>query len=135
MGMISEFKAFAIKGNLIDTAIAFVMGAAFGKVSSAFVEGMFAPLVGLLLGGVNLADKKTVLKVAIMDNAGKVATPEVAIKWGEFITATIDFLVVAFVMFMVIKAINNMKKKELAAPAAPPAQEVLLTEIRDLLKK
>jgi len=135
MGMISEFKTFAIKGNLIDTAIAFVMGAAFGKVTTAFVEGMFAPLVGLLIGGVNLADKKTVIKEAVMDNAGKVSTPEVAIKWGEFITASIDFLVVAFVMFMVIKAVNNMKKKEVAAPAAPPAQEVLLTEIRDLLKK
>ncbi len=135
MGMISEFKEFAIKGNLIDVAIAFVMGAAFGKVTNAFVEGMFAPIVGLLLGGVNLADKKTVLKDAIMDNAGKVTTPEVAIKWGAFITATIDFLVVAFVMFLIIKAVNNMKKKEVAAPVAPSAQEVLLTQIRDLLKK
>jgi len=138
MGMISEFKEFAIKGNLVDVAIAFVMGAAFGKVTTAFVEGMFAPVVGLLMGGVNLAEKKTVIQEAVMDNAGKVTTPEVAIKWGEFITVTIDFLVVAFVMFMLIKAINNMKKKEaatLSIPLPPPAQEVLLTEIRDLLKK
>ncbi|HMG15734.1 MAG TPA: large conductance mechanosensitive channel protein MscL, partial [Saprospiraceae bacterium] len=114
------------------------MGAAFGKVTTAFVEGMFAPVVGLLMGGVNLAEKKTVIQEAVMDNAGKVTTPEVAIKWGEFITVTIDFLVVAFVMFMLIKAINNMKKKEaatLSIPLPPPAQEVLLTEIRDLLKK
>lgn len=135
MGMISEFKAFAIKGNLMDTAIAFVMGAAFVKVTTAFVEGMFAPVVGLLLGGVNLAEKKTVIQAAVLDGAGKEVTPEVAIHWGAFLTATIDFLIVAFVMFMIIKAMNRMKKQEAAAPAAPPAQEVLLMEIRDLLKK
>lgn len=143
MGFIKEFKEFAIKGNLVDTAIAFVMGAAFGKVVSAFVEKMFSPLVGLLLGGVDLTDKKIIVKEAIpeiKDTAGAVvsqASPEVAIQWGSFITATIDFLVVAFVMFLIIKAMNKMKKAEEPAPAAPvgPTQEELLTQIRDLLKK
>ena len=131
--MFKEFKEFALKGNLIDTAIAFVMGAAFGKVVTAFVEKMFAPVVGLLLGGVNLAEKKWVLRAA--EEGGK---PEVAIAWGEFITASIDFLVVAFVMFMVIKAMNAAKRKQAeAAPAAPagPSDVELLAEIRDLLKK
>lgn len=143
MGFIKEFKEFAIKGNLVDTAIAFVMGAAFGKVVSAFVEKMFSPVVGLLLGGVDLADKKVVVKqgvAAITDPAGVVLTPpveEVAIQWGNFITASIDFLVVAFVMFLIIKAMNKMKKAEepAPAPAAGPTQEELLGEIRDLLKK
>jgi large conductance mechanosensitive channel len=130
--MWKEFKEFALKGNLIDTAIAFVMGAAFGKVVTSFVEKMFAPIVGLLLGGVDLADKKIVLRAAEGD------APEVAIAWGEFITATIDFLVVAFVMFLVIKAMNAAKRKQAeAAPAPPPGPTdlELLSEIRDLLKK
>ena len=144
MGMIKEFKEFALKGNLIDTAIAFVMGAAFGKVVSAFVEKMFSPLVGLLMGGVDLTKKKIIVKEGITevkDAAGAVITPainEVAIQWGAFITATIDFVVVAFVMFMIIKAMNRMKKKEaevLAAPPEPSTQEKLLMEIRDALKK
>lgn len=144
MGMIKEFKEFALKGNLIDTAIAFVMGAAFGKVVSAFVEKMFSPLVGLLMGGVDLTKKKIIVKEGITevkDAAGAVITPainEVAIQWGAFITATIDFVVVAFVMFMIIKAMNRMKKKEAEAPVTPPepsTQEKLLMEIRDSLKK
>lgn len=143
MGFIKEFKEFAIKGNLVDTAIAFVMGAAFGKVVSAFVEKMFAPIVGLLLGGVDLADKKLIVKegvAEVKDATGAVVSPaveEVAIQWGSFITAAIDFIVVAFVMFLIIKAMNKMKKAEEPAPAAPagPTQEQLLGEIRDLLKK
>lgn len=143
MGFIKEFKEFAIKGNLVDTAIAFVMGAAFGKVVSAFVEKMFSPVVGLLMGGVDLADKKLVVKESVAevkDAAGAVISPaveEVAIQWGSFITAAIDFLVVAFVMFLIIKAMNKLKKAEEPAPAAPagPTQEQLLGEIRDLLKK
>ncbi len=133
--MISEFKEFAYKGNLVDTAVAFVMGAAFGKVITAFVEGMFAPLTGLLLGGVNLADQKAVIRQEVKDAAGAITTPEIAVKWGEFITATIDFIIVAFVMFMILKAVNKMRKTQEEAPAPPPAQEVLLSEIRDLLKK
>lgn len=143
MGFLKEFKEFALKGNLVDTAIAFVMGAAFGKVVSAFVEKMFAPVVGLLMGGVDLTDKKIIVKEAVpevKDAAGAVVSPavaEVAIQWGSFITAAIDFIVVAFVMFLIIKTMNKMKKAEEPAPAAPagPTQEQLLSEIRDLLKK
>ena len=127
--MWKEFKEFALKGNLIDTAIAFVMGAAFGKVVTAFVEKMFAPLVGMLTGGVNLNDHKFVVKAATANS------PEVAIAWGEFITASIDFLVVATVMFFIIKLINSAKKKEVISVAQGPSEVELLKEIRDLLKK
>lgn len=127
--MWKEFKEFALKGNLIDTAIAFVMGAAFGKVVTAFVEKMFAPLVGMLTGGVNLNDHKVVVKAATADS------PEVAIAWGEFVTASIDFLVVATVMFFIIKLINAAKKKEVIAVAQGPTEVELLKEIRDLLKQ
>ena len=126
MGFISEFKEFAMKGNLLDMAIAFVMGGAFGKVVTAFVEKMFAPVVGLLMGGIDLNDKKVVIVDAVAevkDAAGAVTTPavaEVAIQWGAFLTAVIDFVIVAFVMFLIIKAINRLKKPEVpAAPAGP----------------
>ncbi len=135
MGMLKEFKEFALKGNLVDMAIAFVMGGAFGKVVTAFVEKMFAPLVGLLLGGINLADKKIVIKEAVLDAAGKIKTPGVAIEWGLFITSLIDFIIVAFVMFMIIKTMNKLKKTVEAPAPAGPTQEELLTQIRDLLKK
>lgn len=141
MGFISEFKEFAMKGNLVDMAIAFVMGGAFGKVVTAFVEKMFAPVVGLLMGGIDLNDKKFVIVdgvAEVKDAAGAVTTPavaEVAIQWGAFLTALIDFIIVAFVMFLIIKAINKMKKPEPPAAPAGPTQEELLTQIRDLLKK
>ncbi|SHI83782.1 large conductance mechanosensitive channel protein MscL [Flavobacterium terrae] len=141
MGFLSEFKEFAMKGNLVDMAIAFVMGGAFGKVVTAFVEKMFAPVVGLLMGGIDLNDKKVVIVDAVAevkDASGTVTSPavaEVAIQWGAFLTALIDFIIVAFVMFLIIKAINKMKKPEPVAPPAGPTQEELLTQIRDLLKK
>jgi len=142
MGMLKEFKEFAIKGNLIDMAVGVVMGGAFGKVVSSFIDGMVMPAIGMLTGGVDFNDKVFKLKDAVTevkDAAGVVTTaasPEVAIKYGAFISQIITFTVVAAVVFMVIKAINKMKKAEAeAAPVAPPAQEVLLTEIRDLLKK
>lgn len=137
MGMIKEFKEFALKGNLVDMAIAFVMGGAFGKVVSAFIDGMVMPAVGMLTGGVDFNDMKLVLKEASKDEAGK-EIAEVAVKYGSFITVAIEFLIVAFVMFMVIKAMNAAKKKEAEVPAAPPAPsatETLLAEIRDALKK
>jgi large conductance mechanosensitive channel len=134
--MLKEFKEFALKGNLVDMAIAFVMGGAFGKVVTAFVEKMFAPLVGLLLGGIDLNDKKLILKEAVLDGTGAVITTEVAIEWGTFLTAIIDFTIVAFVMFLIIKAMNKMRKPvEAPAPPAGPTQEELLIQIRDLLKK
>lgn len=138
--MLKEFKEFALKGNLIDMAVAFVMGAAFTKLSTAFIEGLIMPLVGMVSGGMDftnkfiaLSDKVTATSLAEAKKQGAV------LSYGEFITVAINFLIVAFVMFLVVKAINKAKalaiKQEAAAPAAPPAQEVLLAEIRDLLKQ
>jgi large conductance mechanosensitive channel len=137
MGMFKEFKEFAMKGNLVDIAVAFVMGAAFGKVVTSLTEGMVAPLVGMLTGK-DLSSNSWVIKPEEKDAAGKVVQEAVAIKWGAFLTATIDFLIVAFVMFLIVKAINSMKKKQEAAPATAPEPSLtdkLLIEIRDSLKK
>lgn len=131
--MLKEFKDFAMKGNLIDLAVGFVMGAAFTKLTNSFIQGLIMPLVGLIQGK-NLSDWKIVLKDAVMQD-GKEVSAEVAIKYGDFISITIEFFIIAFVMFIVVKAINKLKKAKEEAPAPPPAQEVLLTEIRDLLKK
>lgn len=141
MGMLKEFKEFAIRGNLVDTAVAFVLGVSFAKIVSAFVEGMVMPLIGMLTGGIDFAQKKIILKqgiAAVKDTGGKVITPEmveVSIKYGTFLTNVLDFIIVAFVVFMLIKAINRLKKKEEAAPAAPSTTDLLLMEIRDSLKK
>ncbi len=135
MGFVKEFKDFAMKGNLVDIAVAFVMGGAFGKVITTFTEGIVAPLIGML-GGADLSDKKIILKDAVMDGTGKVVTEAVSINWGTFATAVIDFIIVAFVMFLIIKGINSMKKKEEAAPdSGPSSTDKLLMEIRDNLKK
>ena len=136
MGMIKEFKEFAMKGSLIDLAVAFVMGAAFTKVTTTFIDNMVMPLVGLVQGK-DLSEWKLVLKPESINETGK-KVAEVAIKYGDFISAFIQFVIVAFVMFLVVKTINKMKKKEeeIPAPAAEPtASEKLLTEIRDALKK
>jgi large conductance mechanosensitive channel len=136
--MIKEFKEFAMKGNLVDMAVAFVMGAAFGKVVSGFIDGMVMPVVGKLVAGVDFASLKYILSEEQRDASGKVIAAEASIKYGEFITIMIDFILVAVVMFMVIKAINKMKKKQEAAPMTPvpPTEDqALLREIRDLLKK
>jgi large conductance mechanosensitive channel len=145
MGMIKEFKEFAVRGNLVDTAVAFVMGVSFGKIVTSFVDGIIMPLVGMLTGGVDFNDKKWVLQQAVdavKDAAGTVVTPavtEVSIKYGEFMTNLIDFVIVAFAVFMVIKALNKLKKEEApaqpAAPTGPSDTEKLLAEIRDSLKK
>jgi large conductance mechanosensitive channel len=134
MGMMKEFKDFAMKGNLVDIAVAFVMGGAFGKVVTSFTEGIVSPLIGLI-GGADLSKNMFKLKDAVTDATGKVTSEAVFLKWGDFVTAIINFIIVAFVMFLVIKAINSMKKKEEAAPAATPEDIVLLREIRDALKK
>lgn len=135
MGMLKEFKEFAMKGNLVDIAVAFVMGAAFNKVVTSFTGGLIAPLIGMLTGK-DLSQNKWIIKEEIKDAAGKVTQSEVALQWGAFLTAVIDFIIVAFVMFLIIKAINSLKKKE-APPEAPPTPEdvLLLREIRDALKK
>jgi large conductance mechanosensitive channel len=141
MGFFKEFKEFASKGNFVDIATAFVMGAAFNKIVSSFTGGIVSPLISLLTGGVDFSKKQIVIRESseVKDAAGVVSgQPELAIKWGELLTATIDFIIVAFAMFLVIKGINALKKKEEAAPAAPAepsTTEKLLMEIRDSLKK
>lgn len=137
MGMMKEFKEFAMKGNLIDIAVGFVMGAAFAKVTTSFINGIVMPFVGLIAGK-DVSQWKYVLKDAKMDAEGNAVAAEVAVTYGTFISVVIEFLLIAFVMFLLVKGINAMKKKEEASPAAPPApskEETLLTEIRDLLKK
>jgi len=136
MGMISEFKAFAMKGNLIDIAVGFVMGSAFATVTKDFIDGVFMPALQPVMGGIDLSEWKLVLEAptiaadgTVVDNTGWV------IDFGLFLTSLITFIIVAFVMFLLIKGINKAKKKEEAAPSAPPADQVLLAEIRDLLAR
>ncbi|WP_371396755.1 large-conductance mechanosensitive channel protein MscL [Fretibacter rubidus] len=134
MGMISEFKEFAMKGNLVDMAVGFVMGSAFGTVVKSFIDGVFMPLISPIMGGIDLASLKYTMSPAVMDG-DTVVEPAVIVNVGDFLTALISFIIVAFVMFMIIKGMNKTKKAEEAAPAAPPANEVLLAEIRDLMAK
>jgi len=132
MKLASEFKTFAMKGNVVDMAVGIIIGAAFGKIVSSVVSDIIMPPIGLLIGGVNFSDLKVILKAAAGTN------PAVTWNYGNFIQVCFDFLIVAFAVFLMIKAINAAKKKEEAAPSAPPApskQEILLTEIRDLLRK
>lgn len=135
MGMFKEFKDFAMKGSLIDIAVGFVMGAAFNKLVSAFTGGIVSPLIGLLFNA-DFKDLSLTLKEGAADETGAIVG-KVTLMYGEFLTYLIDFLIVAAVMFMIIKAINSMKKKEVPAPVAPkgPTQEELLAQIRDLLAK
>jgi large conductance mechanosensitive channel len=135
MKLVDEFKAFAMKGNVVDMAVGIIIGAAFGKIVSSIVSDIIMPPLGLIIGGVNFTDLKVVMKAATL------LKPAVTWNYGNFLQVCFDFLIVAFAVFMVIKAMNAAKKKELTATAAPPAppalskQETLLTEIRDLLKK
>ena len=135
MGMISEFKEFAMKGNLVDMAVGFVLGGAFATVVTSFINDVFMPAISPFMGGIDMANLKIVMSEAVLNGDGTVATPEVAIGIGLFINAVISFIIVAFVMFMVIKGMNKAKKAEEEAPAEPPVNEVLLAEIRDLLAK
>lgn len=130
MSMISEFKAFAMRGNVIDLAVGVVIGTAFGKIVTSLVNDVVMPPIGNLIGGIDFSSYKYVLTAASADGTG-----EVAIQYGVFINTMIQFTIIAFAIFLVIKAINRINKKEEAAPAAPPADVVLLTEIRDLLKQ
>jgi large conductance mechanosensitive channel len=138
MSMISEFKEFAMKGNVVDLAIGVIIGAAFGKIVSALVDGVIMPIIGNLTGGVDFSEAAWVLQEAVLGPDGKETAAAVAIKYGAFVQTIIDFTIIAFVLFLVIKAMNRMKKAEAAAPAAPaePAEDVLLLrEIRDMMKK
>ena len=133
MGMLSEFKDFAVKGNMVDMAVGIIIGGAFGTIVKSLVQDVIMPPIGLMLGGVDFSDIKIRLKEAVGE------TPEVAINIGSFINNIISFLIVAFAVFMMVKAINKMKaefeEKKEEAPAEPPRSEVLLEEIRDALKK
>jgi large conductance mechanosensitive channel len=134
MKLVDEFKAFALKGNVVDMAVGIIIGAAFGKIVSSVVSDIIMPPIGLLVGGVNFTELKVILKAATE------TAPAVTWNYGNFLQVTFDFLIVAFSVFLMIKAMNAAKKKDeaLPAPPAPPAptkEETLLTEIRDLLKK
>ena len=130
MSLASEFKEFALRGNVVDLAVGIVIGGAFGKIVSSFVADVLMPPLGMLLGGVNFTDLAITMKEATA------TAPAVLWSYGKFVQSILDFTIIAFAIFLLIKAMNTMKKKEEAAvPAAPPPQEVLLTEIRDLLKK
>ena len=134
MGMMSEFKEFAMRGNVIDLAVGVVIGAAFGKIVTALVDTVIMPPIGLLIGGVDVSRLSIVLKEATVDAAGK-EVPAVVLAYGEFINALIQFVIVAFAIFLVVKAINRMRKPAEEAPAATPEDVLLLREIRDSLKK
>lgn len=132
MGMVQEFKSFAMRGNVVDMAVGIIIGGAFGKIISSFVADVIMPPIGLLVGGVDFSNLAITLKEAVGDAAA------VTLNYGAFIQSVVDFTIIAFAIFMAIKGMNTLKKKEEAAPAAPPAppmEEVLLTEIRDLLKQ
>jgi len=138
MSIIKEFKSFAMRGNVIDLAVAVIIGGAFGKIVASFVADIIMPPSGLLVGGVNFTDLKWEMKAAeVIDGAEKAA---VTLNYGNFLQVTFDFLIIAFAIFMAIKGLNSLQKKDKAAPeipAPPPApskEELLLTEIRDLLK-
>lgn len=135
MGMISEFKEFIAKGNVLDLAVGVVIGAAFGKIVTALVDGIIMPVIGLMTGGVSVSDWKYVIHPAQFDAAGKETVAESAIRYGAFIQTIVDFLIIGFVIFLVVKAYNRMRKPADAAPDAPAEEVLLLREIRDELKK
>lgn len=130
MSLASEFKAFVMRGNVLDLAVGVVIGASFGKIVTSLVDQIIMPPIGLLIGGVDFSAYKWILKAAGPDGKG-----EVAIQFGAFLNTIIQFAIVAFAIFVLIKIVNRMIKKEEAAPAAPPPEVELLTEIRDLLRK
>jgi large conductance mechanosensitive channel len=140
-GFVAEFKEFIMRGNVMDMAVGVIIATAFGKITTSLVNDVCMPLIGMLIGGIDLSKLDIMLKPAVLDEAGEVVTEAVVVGIGTFITTIIDFILVALVVFCVIKGINklqNMKKaEEEAAPEAPPEptkEEQLLTEIRDLLK-
>jgi len=134
MGLVKEFKEFAMKGNMIDLAVGVVIGTQFGKIVESIVKDLIMPPIGLLTGGIDFSDKKLVIRSAVVDAAGKVITPETAVRYGAFINAVIQFLIVAIAIFAVVKVINTMRRTEPPPPAPPTKEETLLTEIRDILK-
>ena len=143
MGFLQEFKAFALKGNVMDMAVGVIIGGAFGKIVTSLVNDVIMPPIGLVVGGVDFTDLKVVLKPEVLNEAGEVAAAAVTWNYGAFIQQVVDFAILAFCVFLMVKVMNSMmKKKQEEAPAPAPApepepskEEVLLTEIRDLLKE
>jgi large conductance mechanosensitive channel len=136
MKMVDEFKQFAIKGNVVDMAIGIIIGAAFGRIVSSLVNDVIMPPLGLLVGGVDFTDLKIIIKPGTVNEVGK-AVSAVTINYGTFVQTAVDFLIIAFITFMIIKGMNNIARKqaEVPPPVIPTKEEQLLTEIRDLLKK
>jgi large conductance mechanosensitive channel len=140
MSLAKEFKEFAMRGNVVDLAVGIIIGGAFGKIVSSVVADVIMPPIGLLLGGVKFTDLKIFLTDPVVDAAGVITKQAVSINYGNFIQSLVDFLIIAFAIFMMIKGMNSMKKKEVAAPVEAPAppeptkEELLLAEIRDILK-
>ena len=135
-----EFKSFAMRGNVIDMAVGVVIGGAFGKITTSIVNDIIMPLISMLTGGIDFSQWKWVLKEAVLDAEGAVTSAEVAVNFGSTIAVILDFIIIAFAVFCMVKALNNLHRKKEEAPAAPPAppepsaEEKLLAEIRDLLK-
>ena len=137
-GFVQEFKEFIARGNVMDMAVGVIIGGAFGKISTSLVNDIIMPLISMLTGGIDFTAWKWVLKQAALDAAGEVVTPEVAVNFGVFLATILDFIIIAFAVFCMVKFINSLHRKKEEAPAAPPEpsnEEKLLTEIRDLLKK
>lgn len=138
MSLVKEFKEFAMTGNVVDMAVGIIIGGAFGKIVSSVVNDIIMPPIGLLMGGMNFRDLKFVMKQPQLDAVTGKMSEAVSLNYGQFIQTTVDFLIVAFAIFMMIKAMNTLKKKEEASPAAGPAvpskEESLLAEIRDILR-
>ena len=143
MGFLKEFKEFAVKGNVMDMAVGVIIGGAFGKIVTSVVNDIIMPPVGLLVGGVDFSDMKLTLKQAVLDATGAVVTPAVTWNYGAFVQQVVDFTILAFCVFLMVKLMNRLTKKPAPAPAPSPApeppkpsnEEVLLAEIRDLLKE
>lgn len=138
MAILKEFKEFAMRGNVIDMAVGVVIGAAFGKIVSSLVNDIIMPLVGVVTGGMNFTDFKWVIQKAVTDGQ-EIITPEVSLNWGTWVQTVVDFLIVAFCIFIMVKFINQLRRKKVEQPAPAPVpeptkEEALLTEIRDLLK-
>ncbi len=133
--MIKEFREFIMRGNVLELAVAVIIGGAFGKIVSSFVNDIIMPPIGVAMGGVDFSDLAYTIQEAVVDAAGEVVTPAVTLNWGSFVQTVIDFLIIAFVIFMIVRSYNKMNAKEEEEPApAGPTSEELLAEIRDILK-
>ena len=134
MRFLDEFKAFIARGNVVDLAVGVVIGAAFGKIVTSLVEGVVTPLLSIVTNGIKVDQWKWVLKPAVLDAAGKATSPEIAVKYGAVLQSTLDFLIIAFVIFLFLRAYNRLREPAAESPPQPAEDVVLLREIRDLLK-